>query len=278
MPAFGSRRLLIGWSNFLRDVHGEILTMAQANAVDLHAKHGAALQTVERMPPRPLPAQLGNLRPDEEAWTKKVAASPAFLNVFGQRGWRFVRAPLDVMVTWQPIIDFPLKPAPVTPQEVIERFVPEGDATIAYTSAITPDPQGGFHVLLSSPDPNHDLDVRVGADSAVTARLKGKSNIVHAVPINGRLVVLNGYNRLAQLASTGHTEAPLLLLEPGHPAGVISDRPGFVPLNVVANHQRPPLIPDFFNPDITIEVPKRDMSRTHDLYFKHTEFLVPGST
>jgi hypothetical protein len=161
---------------------------------------------------------------------------------------------------------------------MIERFVPEVEAPIRYSSTITADPQGGFRVVLSSADPNHDLDVRVSPDSSVVARLRAKSNVVNAVPVAGRLVVLNGYNRLAQAAASGQADVPVLLLEPGHPAGAIGDRPGFLPLTMIAQHPRPPLITDFFNPEITIDVPKREVCRTHDLCFRHTEFLMPRST
>jgi len=276
LPAHGQRRVLIGWSNILRDVHGEIVTTDPVAAAALYAKHTAAVEAVERLTPRPLVAPLGAMDAAEEAWVKNVASTPAFINAFGQRGWSFVRAPLDILVTWQPVIDSPLKPPPTSAQEVIERFVPEKEESIAYSSAITPDPQGGFHVTLTAANPNHDLDVRVNADASVTARLKGKSNIVHGVRIpNGRIVVLNGYNRLAQAASTGHTAVPLLLLEPGHPAGAVGDRAGFLPINLIVNHRRPPLIPDFFNPEIAIDVPRREVSRVHDLSVKHTEFLMP---
>jgi hypothetical protein len=179
------------------------------------------------------------------------------------------------LVAWQPVVDFPLKPPPTTSQEMIECFVPDGDEPLSYSSAISQDPQGGFRVLLSSANPNHDLDVRINSDSSLTTRLKARSNIVHAVPLNGRIVVLNGYNRLVRAVSEGHTEVPVLLLEPGHPAGAVADRPGFLPLNVVANHPRPPLVPDFFNPELTVDVPKREVSRVHDLSFRHAEFRMP---
>jgi hypothetical protein len=105
LPREGQRRLLIGWSNFLRDVYGEALTTDPEAATALHAKHMQAMQAVERMQPRPLAAPIGALTSEEEAWVRKVTVTPGFLNVFGQRGWQFVRIPLEILVAWQPVID-----------------------------------------------------------------------------------------------------------------------------------------------------------------------------
>jgi hypothetical protein len=278
MPAAGMRRLLVGWFNQLPQIYGDVITFDAARATGLHKRHAEAIKAVSMLPLVPLAPSFVPLSPVEEGWVDHVTATPSFLNSFGHRGWRVVRVSLAQLVVWQPIVDAPRDDAPAitTEEEIIKALLPEVPTTLPYRSTLSRDEKGAFHAMLTSSDPNHDFDLTVDEEGAggVRIRLRPRANIVFATLVNGRLVVLNGYNRLARLASAGRREAPILLLEPGHAAGVIAERPGFLPLNIVVNAPRPPLVPDFLNSDVTMDVLKPAVERGHDFTFTHVELPV----
>jgi hypothetical protein len=279
MPAAGMRRIVVGWSNQLPQIYGDVLTFESDRARAVHVQHAAALKAASLLPVVALTPQYTALSTVEEAWTKHVTSTPGFLNSFGQQGWKIARVSLDRLVMWQPVVDAPRDDAPAmsTEEEIIKAVMPEVAIAPVYSSTLTRDEQGAFRAVLTSADPNHDIDLTLeeGGAGGLRVRLRARSNVVHAMPINGRLVVLNGYHRLARLAAAGYTDAPILLLDPGHnAAGVLADRPGFLPLNLIANIPRPPLIPDFLNGDLTMEMPKPDVARAHDFRFTHTEIPV----
>lgn len=279
MPARGMRRLVVGWWNALPQIHGEVMTFDAARAASMHAQHATAVKAASLLPPVPLVPQFSPLSPVEDAWVKHVTSTPAFLNAFGQQGWQVVRVPINQLVMWQATLDAPRDDAPSlsSDEEVIKAFMPEVAQKLDYTTTLSRDEQGGFHAMLTADDPNHDLDLSLedGGAGGLRVRLRPRTNIVHAMVINNRLLVLNGYHRLARLAASGRTDAPLLVLETGHSAaGALADRPGFFPLKLVLNAPRPPLIPDFLNTDVTIDVPKPEVARGHDCRFTHTELPV----
>jgi hypothetical protein len=279
LPAPGMRRLVIGWTNLLPQIYGDVMTFDDARGAAVHAQHAIAVRAASLLPAVPLAPMFSPLPPGQDAWAKHVTSTPGFLSAFGQQGWQVVRVPLDRLVAWQPIVDATRDGAPPisTDDEIVRAFMPEVATTLAYNATISRDEQGGFHAMLTSDDPNHDLDLSLddGGAGGLRVRLRPRSNIVHAMLINGRLVVLNGYNRLVRLAGAGHVEAPIVVLEQGHAAaGPIADRPGFLPLNLVASLPRPPLIPDFLNPDLTLDIPKPAVARGHDFRFTHTELPV----
>jgi hypothetical protein len=91
---------------------------------------------------------------------KQITSTPAFLNVFGQKGWQVVRVPLDRLVVWQPIVDAPRdEAAPLgNEEEVVRGFLPEAAITFDYKTTLSRDEQGGFYALLTCEDPR--LSVR----------------------------------------------------------------------------------------------------------------------
>lgn len=277
MPATGFRRALAAWSPVLQQVCPDVAGYDDAQALAVHAQHAAAMQAATKVGVRPLTPTYSPLSPIEDAWVKNVTASPRFLTIFGPQGWQVARVALDKIVAWQPVVDAPRASAPAlsTPEEVVQALLPEIGTKLDYNATVMRDERGDFHAVLAAQDPNHDLDIRIddGGDG-VHLRLRPRPNLVHATLINGRLVLLNGYNRLARLASEGHADAPILILQPGHPAGAVSDRPGFFPLAFIAQAPCPPLICDFVNPDLVIDFPFRPIVRAHDMAFTHTELPI----
>lgn len=278
MPAPTLRRLMLGWSNILPQAYGDVVTFDAARAQSLHARHASAVKVASCLPVVSLVPLAGPLSAIEDEWASEVSSTMGFLNTFGQQGWRFARVPLAQLVVWQPLVDAPRDDAPplANEEEIIKALVPKLATSLVYTTTLSRDEQGTFHALLTSADPNHDVDLTLedGGAGGLRVRLRPRINIVHAVPINGRLVVLNGYHRLARLAAAGHVDAPILLLEPGHAASAIADRPGFLPLGLIASIARPPLIPDFMNPDLTVDVPRPEISRGHDFRFTNTDLPI----
>jgi len=88
MPAAGMRRLIVGWSNFLPHIYGDILTCDASRANAFNVQHAGALKAASSLPVLPLAPSFAPLSTAEEAWARHVTATPGFLNSFGQRGWK----------------------------------------------------------------------------------------------------------------------------------------------------------------------------------------------
>lgn len=279
VPPAGMRRILVGWANSLTHVYADVATLADGRAAALHARHAAAVAAAGALAPVQFGPTPMPLSAAEQAWVKHVTATPLFRTSFGLQGWRVARVPLASLVVWQPMVDAPLDEAPpiTTEEEVVQALLPEPPAFHLSKGSVAADGQGGVRAVLMSADPNHDLDISLDDEGAggLRIRLRPRTNIAHAMPLNGRLVVLNGYNRLVRLAAAGYTDAPILLLDQGHhAAGPIADRPGFLPLQFVTNAPRPPVITDFLDGTLTIDVPKPQIARGHDFRISHAEFPV----
>ena len=279
LPAPGMRRLLVGWSNSLAHVYSDVVTLDDARAIELNTFHASAVAAAAQLPVVSLAPSPGPLSQAEEAWVGHVSATPRFRTTFGLQGWRVARVALSGIVAWQPIVDAPVDDAPPLENEeqVIRGLLPEPPLLHPTKAALSPDGQGGVRALLTSSDPNHDVDISLEDEGAggLRIKLRPRTNVVFAMPVNGRLVLFNGYNRLARLAAAGHADAPVLLLDPGHTAaGPVADRPGFLPLNLVVNLPRPPVLTDFLNSALTIDIPKPQLAKGHEFRIAHAEFPV----
>jgi hypothetical protein len=275
LPKPGKRRVLIAWTNQLRQVCDEVLRVDDVRARGLHAHHAGAIMRVSNMPPLSLPPTEAALSSAEQAWADHIAATPMFLNAFGQQGWKIARVPLDRLVIVQPVIDAIHDQVPTSEEEVVKWCLPE-TSTLDYQASLAADSQpGSFHVILTARHPNQDFDVELvqGGTGGALLGLRPRPNHVSVIRLPNRYVVHNGHHRLAALADAGVAEVPVVILDPAA-MGPLQDRPGFLPFALAAQHPRPPVISDFLDPDLTIEVDGRTVGKVHALRIVHTE--LPG--
>lgn len=272
LPASGMRRTMVGWANHLRQVYGEILWLEDQRARVMHAHHAAAVKLVSQMPPLQLPPTQTPLTPAQQLWADRIASTPMFLNAFGQQGWTIARVPIDRLAVRQPVIDALRDLTPTTDDEVARWCLPE-TSLLDYHASLAPDSQSGsFHVVLTAGHPNQDFDVELveGGSAGVLLRLRPRPNYVAVIRLPHRFVVHNGHHRLAALAAAGITDVPAVVLEQAA-VGPIQDRAGFLPFAQVAQLPRPPLVTDFLNPGVTIDIPGRSTGTVHDFRIVHTE-------
>jgi hypothetical protein len=272
LPARGMRRTIVGWSNVLRQVYGEVQWLDDARASVVHAHHAAAVRRVSQMPPVIRPATQATLSPVEQQWADHISSTPMFSNAFGQQGWAISRVPVDRLAVVQPVIDALYDAVPTMEDEIVRWCLPES-STLDYHATLAPDSQpGSFHVVLTARHPNQDFDVELveGGVGGVLLRLRPRPNYVAVIRLPHRFIVHNGHHRLVALAAAGFEEVPAVVLEA--PAlGPLQDRPGFLPFQQVAQVPRPPLVTDFLDPQVTIDTPGRRVGRVHDLRIVHTE-------
>lgn len=123
------------------------------------------------------------------------------------------------------------------------------------------------HDLLGTEHPTASVMVGVG-NQGISVALFG-----------GRLIVVNGYHRLLALYESGHREAPVVLIQPRDqsdlsvlkvpPAGSL---PWFqLPLLTA---MRPPLLRDFANAEIALEVRMPKIKKVIDVQFQVIERVV----
>jgi hypothetical protein len=90
--------------------------------------------------------------------------------------------------------------------------------------------------------------------------------------ISGRLMLRNGIHRTFLLAKLGLREIPCLVFEEENPAPTqITGYPTFTPATLM--QLRPPLLADFLNPDLCLEVPLRRMQKI--IKISTEEMIVP---
>ncbi|HEY1694673.1 MAG TPA: hypothetical protein VGG39_21025 [Polyangiaceae bacterium] len=208
----------------------------------------------------------------EQQWADHITSTPLFQNAFGQNGWSVGRVPVDRLAVVQPVIDAMHDAVPTTEEEVARWCLPES-STLDYHATLAADSQPrSFHVVLTARHPNQDFDVELqeGGAGGVLLRLRPRPNYIAVIHFPHRFIVHNGHHRLAALAAAGVTEVPVIILDAGS-IGPLQDRPGFLPFQLVTQVPRPPLVTDFLDPEVTIDIPSRVIGKVHDFRIVHTE-------
>jgi hypothetical protein len=174
------------------------------------------------------------------------------------------------LLTYQPWIGPIVAPMPMTEAELLQWCLPEtfgmqGQASI---SGVAPN---RWECLFETNDRNAVFGpISGGFAFGVQPRL----NWVQVATSGDRSLVLNGNHRLALLASAGLTEVPVLHRPLASLKEVVPNEPGVFSYEQVSA-DRPPMICDFLNPDLTFDVPSPPQRRLMQVRVEMVEHRLP---
>lgn len=247
-------------------------------AQQLATKHQAAVQhRLALAPQKPPVPPLQPLSPHEQAWVAQVAAAPAFQNSIAKApgGFAFGRLPIDALVAFQPWVH-PLHGAvPKSQQEILEWCLPKNFQTTTNIN-VEAGPDGKpKRVLFVTDDPTAMFNHGIGPEGyllGVTPRL----NWVQVTEVEGMYVLRNGYHRVDALHAVGHVEVPVLLTKAATLDEVVNvGVNGFFNAPYLRGLPRKPMVADFQDANLTVNVPHVKTKRVVEVRLDVSEFGVP---
>lgn len=247
-------------------------------AQQLAAQHQTAMQARAALPPeKPVLPQLQPLAAAEQAWVAQVTAAPAFQKSIAKApgGFAFGRLPIEAFVAFQPWVHPLHSPVPTDQHEILEWCLPKNFQTTANIN-IENGPDGRpKRVLFVTDDPTAILNHGVGQEGfviGVTPRL----NWVQVTEVEGMYILRNGYHRVNALHAAGHQDVPVLLTKAASLDEVVNvGVNGFFNAPYLRGLPRKPMVVDFQDPSLTVNVPYAKTKRVVEVRIDVSEFGVP---
>jgi hypothetical protein len=234
----------------------------------------AALSPVENAysgAPIDNPAVLDYLRELEE--------NPTFKNIAPGKEVSVNLVPLDQLVSPLVLIDYELLDSlkaelPLIDEIHVARFALPQEVTVPIKAMLDPTMRNAMFV-------SNDKTMTVSAarvqqtplGTAVTFLVGASGSALIAANYSGRLILRNGIHRAVLLATMGVKSVPCIVVKEDGPivAAATVAYPTFT--DAVLALPRPPMVTDFLNPDLTLQVP---LQRTHKLVkISAEEIIVP---
>lgn len=277
-PEQGTQRLMAGWmdrGHLLQFVQGHLAALDDRGQAHFWTEHDAMRREAASLPipdlaaPEPHP-----MAGEEAAWCREVEQAPAFRQTFGSAPHCFGYLPVSCLTTFQPFLKGSNERPPEGMADVLRWCLP---TTFETSSAVTlnqGNPGTVPRVLFATNDPNAQLNFAVMGDAfrvAVAPRL----NWVQVARADGRYVVRNGHHRIAALAAIGRTEVPAVIIEAPTIGAIVPPAPAFFGADYLQRLERPPLVVDFLNPAVTLEIPHAPLRRVFEVRLDVAELQLP---
>lgn len=237
---------------------------------------------VDALPPLPSRQQNGD-HIENPAVLEYIAElqrnNPSFQNIAPGKNISTRLVQIDHLVCPLVLIDYELldslKPElPLTDELHVARFAVPQQVHVPIRAMLDPTMRNALFV-------SNDKTMTVSAaqvqqtpfGTAITFMVGAAGSAVIAANYSGRLVLRNGIHRAFLLASMGVKSTPCIVVEESGPiaSAVTLAYPTFT--DAVLALPRPPIVTDFLNPDLKVEVP---LQRTHKLIrISAEETVVP---
>lgn len=220
---------------------------------------------------------------------RKITLSSSFQKAFRGRDYEFRMVEIDKLITPQVgvYVDFIEHLKSSFPQKITEDFIFDlclsnskenarisflrlNDSTFLYSSDST-----DFRVvdIESRPaqEPNPTEASKALPNTALSVILGYGSQIVNVVSSGNKMVLSNGLHRLYALRSAGITHAPALVIN--NPIQIELSK--YLQFDLIMNNPRPPMMKDFFNPELTTEVNLKPRKRALKISIQQELIEVP---
>jgi hypothetical protein len=243
-----------------------IVDWTPAQREDLWARHAAAVASARELPPL-VPATGGAEVPCEIGENQRATLqTPNFQqSLTGGRPFRFSYVAVGHLGAFQPFVKDGAA-APTGAGDLVDWCLPpppKSDVRVEGQANET-----GQRIVVSTFDPNVTLTPRLGPD--VVGLTIGRSpNWVQVAAIGGRYLVRDGHHRVAAAVAAGHERVPAIVVEYQNLQEAMAAPPGlwFTP-DVMFGIPRPPLVADFLDSALTLDVPAPSRVRVYTVQFQ----------
>lgn len=275
------KRLLAAWmdEDHLRlYLQGQMLGFTPEEQRDLLAEHQETRDRFEdldpinltRTPPQPLSEE-------EQEWVEEVERQDLFQQTFGGNPDQYVfgRVPLDQILTSQVSLKGTGPVDLESEMDLLRWCIPkEFGSEGIITNFGQPTPGDRERFVLVTDDPSAQLNL-APTDEGLTFQLRPNLNWVQLVDAGDAYVVKNGNHRIAALAAAGYEEVPAVIVNANLAGDFIPDNPGFFDAAYLSTLDRPPLVTDWLDDDLTVTIPHPDYRRMFEVRYEVTETKVP---
>jgi len=224
--------------------------------------------------------------------TKHITQEQVFKNTIENTPYEFKMVEIDKLITSQGVVflDFVEKLKQSFPQNpsaeqlfdicltLTKEYAPISRLKANENTYIYASDSADFRVIGVFPKPVKDYQLSSDLITGIPVRsvivLLGYGlPVATAVEVDKKIFLINGFHRLYALAEMGVKEVPLLIHK-------ITDQFDLSPYKpyiteFLFNHPRPPLMKDFFNPDLTLEIKTIPRRKTIKVQVNHESFDVP---
>jgi hypothetical protein len=275
LPQVGHTRLLAAWMTpeHLSLFPNSASTPATQSA--FQRGHALARDAVVTLAPADLtPEAVAPITGSDEAvWVEGLVRTAEFQSHYGHLGHEIGYLRIDQLTVYQPFVNPPHEPVPGTPLEVLRWCLPhQFQAQVGLRI-------DGQRATFTPASPSTGIGI-VQHPQGVLITPVGNANWVQVKRLpNDRYVIVNGNHRIAALAAAGHAKVPAIISDASSLDAIVpitpnSHRPWFRPEELRA-FRRPPLITDFLEPAVTLEVPHDSSRRVVEVRFDIQEFRIP---
>lgn len=274
LPPRGQQRILAGFMppDMFRGVAGPAVADWSASQRDeLWARHAAAIQAAAAL--APLTASRDVEVPFElaEAQQTTFRSTNFQQSLTGGRPFRFSSVAVEHLGAFQGFV----KDGPGAPAAGVDLTdwclpqAPKSDVRVEGQSNET-----GQRIVVSTSDPNVTLTPRLGAD-VVGLAIGRTPNWVQVAAVGGRYLLRDGHHRVAASVAAGHDRVPAIVVEYQNWQEAIAAPPGlwFTP-DVMFGTPRPPLVADFLDSTLTLELPAPSRVRVYSIQFQISKMDV----
>jgi hypothetical protein len=277
LPAPPMQRLLTGWMDrphVLRYAQGVVMTMAPDAQVVFWESHEATIRSVSALQPRELSiTPLNPLAGTNMTWANEVASTPVFKQNFGGIPFTFAYVPVEKLISFQPFLRPLNTNIPEDDDAVLRWCLPKDFST---NSSVTFSGNGPIpNIMLTTDDPNGQFMVSAGG-AGVAFGIAPRPNWVQVVLVGDRYVVKNGYHRIVALAHRGKMQVPAVVTGAPDLRSVVPNDPSWFGPDYLARLSRPPVVLDFLEPSVSMEVPFAFQRRAFAVRLDVAEFAIPA--
>lgn len=277
VPERGSRRYLVGFmdrTHLAPQIASVVAAMTPAEQTDLWARHDAAQQAAKSLPVENLAIpELVAFANAEVTWAAEVEKSELFQRSFGAQKYQFAHVPIARLTCFQPFLKSLHTAISNDNESILQACLPR-EFSIRPETQVVQNPNG-FRFLFYSDDPAPEFAVEAIKPGTIQLALKARPNWVQVAICNGRLVLRNGYHRVAALAARGQTTIPAIVVTMPNPAEIVPPSPDFFAAHYFFGLARPPMVADYFNPSIAFDFDLPEVRRIVEARLDLFDFALP---
>jgi hypothetical protein len=278
LPPRGSHRYLAGFmdDNHLAMYTAKVLGNLTASEKDeFKARHLRTRQAAGQLAPLAVDRVEEQLVPLDDryaSWIKEVEESAIFQRSFAPVPYAFRSVPICTLGTFQPFLKKLHYEIPDDEEGVLKVCLPKEFRSTA--DCQMNQAAGGVQLLFYGDDPDAELSIDTEPGGTVRLHVDARPNWVQVALCQGRLLVRNGYHRIASLFARGVDRVPALVVQIDDPFQVVPQGPWFSAPYLYGS-QRPPLLTDFFNPELTLDVQQPDVRGVVEVRMNVAKFTLP---
>lgn len=270
LPEPKKQRLLWAWmdrNHFLSVSQGYANSLLPVELESLMRRQQKASASRSRLRPIAKETKIEPMGSEHASHLDAVKSSPYFQKVFAGLDSSFGMVDPNDLVVFQHFIQ---PPKGELPADVLRWCLPTEFKTEAQITI-----NGTHSVVFVTQDHTSIFGINVDPQKGPILGLQPRGNWLQVSRVEGRLVLRNGIHRAVRLAHAGHARIPALVVEYQSMEEVVPADPGFFNANYLRTLERPPLLTDFLNPELAVDIPLEETRRIVAVRLEVSDYRIP---